>query len=520
LVSYLGSGLVLDQPAVRLGDECFVSVKQVSRFGWQAKVLKDAALLSTSEAQATVFLREVDGRSCFPLRAAAQLLGGLTYWRDEGRCLGVFARIEWIGAAEGRLSAKTSLPVKPDVFTLDGPDRIVMDLPATLYSSAAPPVTKGLDQGVRVGLLDDDGIRIVCDLDAAPALDPTSVVKGRQYELSWSKAGFKPHRQPGLWALLADQPDYREGPVMLGAPVVSAVSDDTYTVTFAADRLIKGKTTIRRSAEVLEVEIPNAISLEDAKFESEDGFLRSLTSSGKTVGALASVVLRFGLTGGVGVKIAPAAAQLAITLHHPKSASGKLSEKIIVVDPGHGGKDTGAVYGQGEGRAEEKSFNLAVGKKIAELLSQQGAAVILTRSDDSYATLADRTETANLSKAHFFVSVHHNSNGKANSRSGTFTYYHEGDEESAVLAQTIQTEIAAVSGLPDHGILADTTRFPKRGFAVLRNSNMPAVLLEIAYINNDTDREKMKDEEFQQKVAEAVVKGIRVYIGDVAKASK
>jgi N-acetylmuramoyl-L-alanine amidase len=110
--------------------------------------------------------------------------------------------------------------------------------------------------------------------------------------------------------------------------------------------------------------------------------------------------------------------------------------------------------------------------------------------------------------------VHINSNTVANSQSGSFVYYHGGDADSKLLADLISEEIGKVSELKSHGSRSDRTVAKQSGFAVLRGSTMPGVLVEVAYINNATDRKYLQSAEFQRKIANAIVKGIKAYIGE------
>ena len=514
---YLEKELKLDPPAHRLGDECFLPIQHARALGWEVKALGERGLVTSRGKHANLFLRNFDGVDCLPVRTAAQLLGGVTEWRDDGKTLHVLARCEWIGAGDGSLSVKTSFPVEPKVSVLTAPDRVVLDLPGTRYVTALPPVLKNIEKGVRMFQFRGYTLRIVCDLGAAPKLSPLRIVNDRQYELSWKgarlvareKTGFTEYSPPPAAAAKSS------GDVAsLGLPVVSKDSDSVYTIRLPSDRLIKGKTAIRRTRDTVEVEIPNAVIQESEETRTDGGFLSRIRFSSKSVGQAAAALLQFAVTGAVGVNIAPGARELVLTLTKPKSASGRISEKIIVIDPGHGGSDPGAQYGTGDQKVQEKAVNLALSQRVAKVLAEQGAAVIMTRSDDSYPALKERVETANLSDAHFFVSIHHNSNRLANSRSGTYTYYHAASQEGKLLAEYIQKEIAAVSGLPDHGAIADTTRF-KSGMHVLRNTKMPAVLVEVGYINNATDRKLIVTEEFQEAVAKAIAKGLRAYLGDL-----
>ena len=122
-----------------------------------------------------------------------------------------------------------------------------------------------------------------------------------------------------------------------------------------------------------------------------------------------------------------------------------------------------------------------------------------------------RPRLANDIRADLFISIHNDSNGRVDSASGTSTYYHMSDSSSRALATCVQQAVSTITGLPSRGALSDGILY-QSGLAVLRVSTMPAVLCEVAYINNSRDRRKLLDVDFQQKVALALCRGIRSYV--------
>ena len=202
---------------------------------------------------------------------------------------------------------------------------------------------------------------------------------------------------------------------------------------------------------------------------------------------------------------------ITLDLVLPQNATGALSDKVIVVDAGHGGAKTGAYGKGGGGVVYEKDVTLAIALKLKAALEACGARVIMTRDRDIDIGLETRSGLANDCGADLFVSIHNDSNGSVNSASGTSTYYHNQDSSSRALATCVQEAVMGVTGLPSRGVLSDTVMY-QSGFSVLRCSKMPAVLCEVAYINNVTDRRKLIDEGFQQRVAQAVCDGLRRYV--------
>jgi N-acetylmuramoyl-L-alanine amidase len=181
-----------------------------------------------------------------------------------------------------------------------------------------------------------------------------------------------------------------------------------------------------------------------------------------------------------------------------------LKGRIIVIDPGHGYKDPGASY---DGH-KEKDIVLSVGKKVAEKLKSAGAHVVMTREADTFLELPDRVKLAQNSFAELFVSIHVNSVKNNTTVNGTETYFDTSTNmngaESRLLAYEIQKEIVERADMYNRGI-------KDSGFYVIRNNQIPAVLIELGFIPNKTDREKLISEQYQNIYAQSIYQGIKSY---------
>ncbi len=172
--------------------------------------------------------------------------------------------------------------------------------------------------------------------------------------------------------------------------------------------------------------------------------------------------------------------------------------KRVCIDPGHGGHDPGAVGGG----VKEKDIALSVAKQIGAYLEVWGYAVMLTREDDTFVSLSGRAAKANSWGADLFISVHCNSAGDE-SANGVEVYHHERASEAAQeAAELIYTKLVAISDLRTRGI-------KEADFAVLRETKMPAVLVELGFVSNPGDRAKLISEDWQERAAETIVAGIR-----------
>lgn len=198
--------------------------------------------------------------------------------------------------------------------------------------------------------------------------------------------------------------------------------------------------------------------------------------------------------------------ELEIYIPDTKSS---LEGEIIVLDPGHGGADPGAI-GPG-GLVMEKDANLDVTCKVAQLLSDLGAKVILTRQDDKEVDLYERSAMANSKGAALFVSIHMNANNSP-ALAGTTTYYLrtaetnglQRQEKSRILADEVQSQLVKTLGLEDKGIR-------QADFAVLRTTSMPAILIEVAFLSNPAEEKLIAKEQFRKEAASAIVEGISNY---------
>ena len=219
----------------------------------------------------------------------------------------------------------------------------------------------------------------------------------------------------------------------------------------------------------------------------------------------------------------------------------------IVIDPGHGGHDTGTI---GPNGLEEKDLVLEVGKRLGKLLETRlGAEVVYTRKDDTFIPLETRTAIANQRRADLFVSIHANSSEDQSAR-GVETYYlnftsspealevaarenavseksiyelqdlvkkialKEKIEESREFAGDVQESLhdglaSKSPGIRDRGV-------KKAPFIVLIGANMPSILAEISFVSNPGDEKRLETSEYRQKIAESLYRGIAKYVNGLS----
>lgn len=183
---------------------------------------------------------------------------------------------------------------------------------------------------------------------------------------------------------------------------------------------------------------------------------------------------------------------------------------VIVIDPGHGGSDSGAVGPDG---IMEKNVTLAVAQKVYNILVNNGATVIMTRTTDRdvYAPDASAVDElqARVNVGEFtrgtdiFLSIHANSFSSP-SANGTGTYYYQYSPQGERLASLMQEEMINANGLTDRGTAA-------ANFYVLKHTSMPSALIELAFISNYQEEQLLNSDDFQEMMAEAICRGISRY---------
>ena len=223
--------------------------------------------------------------------------------------------------------------------------------------------------------------------------------------------------------------------------------------------------------------------------------------------------------------------------------------RTVVIDPGHGGKDPGAIGPKG---LREKDITLSVGKKLGKLLKEKhGIKIVYTRTRDKYVSLKKRTQLANSKKADLFVSIHANASKRRGAR-GIETYFlnwtnedqamkvaarengiplwkmkkQQGglkmilqdlarsnkNEESMKLAYSVQNAMV-------NTLKKDYRRIEDLGvkfalFYVLVGAEMPSVLVEISFVSNREEERRLANNKYRDKIAEAIAKGVKAYIAE------
>lgn len=185
---------------------------------------------------------------------------------------------------------------------------------------------------------------------------------------------------------------------------------------------------------------------------------------------------------------------------------------IVVIDPGHGGKDHGRLASK-EGFLPEKGLNLKIAKKLGDYIESNlnNVKVYYTRTDDTYPSLDDRVKFANDLKADYFISVHCNGAEDNSSAYGTETHIDSYNSKNAyTLAKRIEKQFSTRAGRKSRGIKTSDDRH--HSLQVLKQTNMPSVLVEAGFMSNANEEAYLNSQYGQEIIASAVFRAFREHI--------
>ena len=188
-----------------------------------------------------------------------------------------------------------------------------------------------------------------------------------------------------------------------------------------------------------------------------------------------------------------------------------LKDRVIILDPGHGGKDVGAV---GLGGTKEKDINLSVALKVRNELSKWGANPQMTREVDTFAMdeLGDRVNYGLRKKGDIFVSLHSDAALNREAKGFTVYYYSAKGSDDLMLAKNLCTNLSKTMDTSDRGVRS-------ANFYVVKRNPLPSVLIEMGFVSNPEEELRLSDSEYQQDLVEGIVQGLANYFNaqDIAQ---
>ncbi|HLV10308.1 MAG TPA: N-acetylmuramoyl-L-alanine amidase [Halanaerobiales bacterium] len=379
-----------------------------------------------------------------------------------------------------QLSFISDYPLKPDIFTLKDPERLVINIMNALKGDLAKEISvEGeLIKGIRSSQFNAETVRIVVDLE-------------KETGFNWSEMetedGFK-------YTVLLDNSFEK---------MILADGDNSTNINISLDssasyEVKKFSYPDRIAVDIEGINIQGALNLPEP--EGLVKSVRALQLSDEP--KIGRIVFELEEYHDHSVLSLNPDETISISLLRGEKTAGS---DIIVLDPGHGGFDPGAI---GPSGLMEKVVNLDISLKVRDILKREGYQVEMTRDDDTFLSLKERVELANQLDALIYVSIHANSSYSRHSEGSEFFIAPHKTADSLLLADMIRKEFIDTVKLYDRGIKRDD-------LYVIKGTRMPAVLVEVAFLSNSHEEALLESDLFRQKAAKAISEGIIKYLGKI-----
>ncbi len=427
--------------------------------------------------------------------------------------------IVYIGGPRSRVFVDVSDYSGYQTMLLVNPDRLVLDLFGVSGAPLPDQAVGGLIvRQIRTSLFDGNTIRIVFDLNAATGYKITPWPEGGlevEFNYQLMKVGFeRGDGGPQLILDVTDQPQveviHLENPArlvldlqntsLIGSAVEFAVDDPVVR------RVRVNQNTPQVARIVLELNEPAtlwevtgsggryALTLFEGTYAQAQAKREALEREAREREARQRAQ-----------ELAQAQQRKDPAPDGEPRGEGPLAGRVVMIDPGHGGSDPGAIGPYG---TFEKEVNLAIALFLGALLEEAGAVVHYTRAEDAYVSIFERPQMARDAGAEIMVSVHANAYLDDRIARGTETLYNPGNGQNKVLAQYLQTEIVKELQLYDRGLRQRTD------LAVLNGSTIPTALVEVAFINHPDEEVLLRAPGFQAAAAQGIFNGIERYFAE------
>jgi N-acetylmuramoyl-L-alanine amidase len=464
--------------------------------------------------------------------------------------------LSWqFNATENRIDFSTSAAVRPEAQMLANPSRLILDLPETRLNQ--PTSSQLLSNGIkslRVGQFDPDRTRMVLELDPQYSIDPQQVLIQASTNKQWSVQLPTPQLLQSFprGAPVGPVSVFNEdGQIIVAQAVKPKIAANTSTSTpinyiaidptrtgllVQADRLSRTQLRYTTGWDMptgsYRVTIPNAKLASGYQVPADSKRYITVSENGDDITILVRLVegIKVNLvrqyldnrwvalqttSGSVRIATTPPATPVPVPLPKrypaPKqdptpTARPSNGRVLVMLDPGHGGKDPGAI---GPSGLREVDVILPVAKRVAEILERQGIAVKMTRNSDYFVGLDERVTMSRDAGATIFVSIHANSiDGRPDVNGLELYHYNLGQS----LAETVHN--AVLDYVNKNGFYLADRRVRSARFLVLRKSAIPAILVETGYLTNEAEAARLRRDDYQKAMAEGIAKGIIQYIKD------
>jgi N-acetylmuramoyl-L-alanine amidase len=457
---------------------------------------------------------------------------------------------------ENRIDFTTSAAVKPSAQLLGGPARLVIDLPDTTLNkpTASQSLSNGL-RSLRVGQVEPGRTRMVLELDPEYAIEPQQILIQANNPRQWSVQlptpqplkSFRNGAPIGIVSVFNEQGQIVQStPFTPRPPTVAAATtipinyialDPTRTgVLIQADRQSKipfrYTTSWDTAASAYRIVIPNARLGPNHQIPADSKRYVTVINQGDNVNILVRradgvkveavrqyLDNRWVYLQPVGVVVAEVPG-VTIPVPPPTTVRPPANNKndpttttppirtnprvLVMLDPGHGGKDPGAIGLEG---LREVDVILPVALQVAQILRKNGIEVKMTRNSDYYVGLDERVTLSRQAGATLFVSIHANSIDNRPDVNGLELYHYNIGKS---FAETVHRNV--LEYVNKNGFFVADRRVRSARFLVLRKSSIPAILVETGYLTSETEAARLRRDDYRKVMAEGIAQGIMQYI--------
>lgn len=378
--------------------------------------------------------------------------------------------------------------VKYNVTKLKSPERIVIDLMDTNLGNKVTSydIKTGFIKGIRVSQFGGDNNYSPGDRIVRIVIDILDGVENPEIKIEADNDRLVIHPEKSIWEFI----NY-DNSQSIRQLIIKNSNRTKYDVVYSSD------------LKTMNIVIPREdTELREGYASIQDGFIQDITINENPFDVVMSIKFRKAIV--YDLLSSSSSDEIALSLARDPNA---VNDYTIVLDPGHGGKDPGAVSPNG---TREKDVNLSIGLKTRDKLEALKYDVIMTRTDDTFVDLYERARIANRNNADIFVSIHHNSTLNNGVKGLEILYCPRGQGANKVddqypLAQFISKGILQTTKGADRGIIQ------RPGLVVIRETNMAAVLVEVGYLSNASDEANIVNDAYQNKVVEGIILGIQNY---------
>lgn len=388
---------------------------------------------------------------------------------------------------------------------LKDPDRVVIDILNCSFQNK--PFQKNfkseLDESISISEPTNGQIRIV--FVGSASINRKAYITNNERTLIVRIARINPETEDSKISESSEQTLLeKHAPGKLKDIFIEEKSKNQTRIIISATKSMKYNTYLLKNPDRFAIDLLNILLSEEPlpKYKATSlvsGLRIGSAASGIEATRIVIDLAKQNLDVGVNSNLLGNKIEIKFEVNKEKEEIARKSGIKVVIDPGHGGYDTGASYGG----FEEKDINLIISGKLKKYLEDSGITVFLTREDDSFLSLAERVEIGKSIKPNVFISVHNNALYTSRGIRGIETYYWS--SQSQKLAYYLHKSILSHVNIPDHYLR-------RARFYVIRYAPAAAVLVELGFLSNHDDRQLLTNASVQDKYAKALSEAILKFL--------